>query len=276
MKKIAILGAGWLGEPLAHQLQQAGHQVRVSTTTEAKAQRLKHDGLDARVLRVVPTGLNGDVEGFFTANILVLSLPPGGRRDPAVETNYPAKVAHIISAAKAGGIRQVLFTSSTGIYGDQEGKISEESPLQPITNSGKALVLVEQQLKEAYADQLTILRLAGLAGPDRHPGRWFAGKENVAGGNQYINLVHQADVLAMMQAVMAQNTWGHTLNVCSDQHPTKSEFYPLAAKQLGLKPPTFEQVKENSPHGKYIENSSAKTLLDFSYRYPDPRSFSEQ
>jgi nucleoside-diphosphate-sugar epimerase len=276
MAKIALLGAGWLGEPLAHQLQQAGHQVWASTTTEAKAQRLKNTGLDARVLRVASTGLQGKTEGFFAADILVLSLPPGGRHDPEVAINYPAKIAAIIAAAQAGGTKHILFTSSTGIYGEQEGQVKEESPLLPDTHSGKALMIVEQQLSAAYNDQLTILRLAGLYGPGRQAGRWFAGKKDVKGGTQYVNLAHRADVLNVMQRIIEQKAWGQTLNICSDQHPTKAEFYPLAARQLGLEPPTFAPTTSNNPTGKWIDNSKAKALLNYHYLYPDPSKFAEE
>ncbi len=271
-KTIALLGAGWLGEPLAHRLRQLGYTVKVATTNEEKASRLREFGWDTYVLELHPDYISGETEGFFAADQLILTVPPGGRRDPAVVNTYPAKIGQALQAAKAGGIRQVLFTSSTGIYGEQEGAVTEDNPLQPSTASGKALVEVESLLQKSYAYQATILRLAGLVGGNRQPGRWFAGKEDVVGGSQFVNLVHREDVLAVIERVLVNAHWGHTLNVCADEHPTKVDFYPLASKALGLVAPTFVTDLEQQ-QGKIIDNTLGKVVLAFTYEYPNPLAF---
>jgi nucleoside-diphosphate-sugar epimerase len=271
-KTIALLGAGWLGEPLAHRLLQLGYTVKVATTNKEKATRLRNLGWDAYLLELHSDHISGEAEGFFAADQLVLTVPPGGRRDLDVVNTYPAKIQQALQAAQAGGIRQVLFTSSTGIYGKQQGVVTEDSPLQPATASGKALVKVERLLRESYTNQATILRLAGLVGGSRQPGRWFAGKEEVPGGEQLVNLVHREDVLAVMERILIDAHWGDTLNICANEHPTKADFYPLASKAIGLVAPTFV-VDTEKPQGKIIDNTRGKTLLDFTYRYPDPSSF---
>lgn len=266
MKKIVILGAGWLGEPLALALQQEAYPLWCSTTSLKKVARLRTEGLDTHILKVTPKGIEGDSKSFFAANILVLSLPPGGRRDPEVEVNYPAKIAHIITAAQAGGIQQVLFTSSTGIYGEQEGVVNEGSPLLPVTNSGKALLKVEQQLQDAFGEGVTILRLAGLIGLNRQPGRWFAGRKDVGAGAQRVNWVHHADVLTAMQKVLTLEKWGEIINICGDEHPIKADVYPLAAQAIGLEPPSFtpfDQVEK----GKVVDNDKSKQLLGLDYAH---------
>lgn len=271
-KTIALLGSGWLGEPLAHRLLQFGYTVKVATTNKEKATRLRNLGWDTYLLELYPDHISGEEERFFAADQLVLTVPPGGRRDPGVVNTYPGKIQQALQAAQAGGIRQVLFTSSTGIYGNQQGIVTEGSPLQPVTASGKALVKVERLLRESYTNQATILRLAGLVGGNRQPGRWFAGKEEVPGGEQLINLVHQEDVLAVMERILIDAHWGSTLNICADEHPTKAVFYPLASKAIGLVAPTFITNMEQ-PQGKIIDNTRGKALLGVAYRYPDPLSF---
>ena len=271
-KTIALLGAGWLGEPLAHRLLKIGYNVKVATTSEEKASRLRAFGWDTHVLELHPDRISGDTEGFFAADQLILTVPPDGRRDPAVVNTYPAKIQQALQAAQAGGIQQVLFTSSTGIYGEQEGRVTEDNPLQPTTGSGKALVEVEHLLKESYANKATILRLAGLVGGNRQPGRWFAGKEEVAGGEQFVNLVHREDVLAAIERVVVHAHWGHTLNICADQHPTKVNFYPVASKAIGLATPTFITDFGQS-QGQIIDNTRGKTVMAFAYRYPNPLAF---
>jgi nucleoside-diphosphate-sugar epimerase len=275
MTKIALLGAGWLGEPLAHQLQTTGYQVQCSTTSADKAARLQTAGLASTVLQVTPTGIRGSVDDFFAADILILTLPPGGRSNPAVATDYPAKVRHLIAAAQAGKIQHVLFTSSTGVYGDTDGWVSEDAVLRPNTPSGQALQVVEQELRAAFGARLTILRLAGLAGADRQPGRWFAGRQNLPDGQVGVNLVHQQDVIRIIEHLLTNQQWGLLLNVCADAHPTKAVFYPAAAQALGLEPPTFAPA-EAIPNGKLVDNTRSKTALNFTYMYPDPLGFPTQ
>lgn len=271
-KSIALLGAGWLGEPLAQRLSMLDYQVKVATTQVDKAARLREQGLATSVFKVQADGIEGVSLDFFQAEQLVLTLPPGGRRDSAVEQTYPAKIEQVIAAAKKGGIQQVLFTSSTGIYGDQQRSVTEKSALLPTTASGKALKKVEQLLREGYGDNLTILRLAGLVGGNRQPGRWFAGKQEVKGGEQKVNLVHQQDVLAIMEQILVENHWQLVLNVCSDEHPTKARFYPLASRALGLEVPTFV-TDPTKDQGKTVDNSLSKRHLKYEYQYPDPLRF---
>lgn len=271
-KAIALLGAGWLGEPLAQRLLQRGYTVKVATTNAEKVIRFQKLGWDPYLLELHPDHISGDTEGFFAADQLVLTVPPGGRREPEVVNTYPAKIQQALQAARAGGVQHVLFTSSTGIYGEQQGVVTEDNPLNADTASGQALVKVENLLKERYAEQATILRLAGLVGGNRQPGRWFAGKEAVPGGEQWVNLVHREDVLAVMERVITNAYWGYTLNVCADEHPTKADFYPLASQAIGLVAPTFVTDQEQ-PQGKLIDNSRGKAVLAFTYRHPDPLNF---
>ena len=271
-KSVALLGAGWLGEPLGDQLIATGYQIKAATTSVEKATRLTAKGFDSYKMIVDSDQIQGDNPSFWTVDTLILTLPPGGRRDPSVATTYPAKVQQIIQAVQVAGISNVLFTSSTGVYGNQQAWVEEDSPLQPTTASGQPLVEVERQLRSAFGEQLTILRLAGLVGGSRQPGRWFAGRTDIAGGEQYVNLVHRVDVIKLCQAILENNHWGETLNVCADLHPTKAAYYPQAARQLDLTPPTF-LVDTNAAPGKRVANKRSKAVPGFVYQYPDPERF---
>lgn len=270
--RIALLGAGWLGEPLAALLRSAGYQIKAATTSAEKAERLAEKDWKTYTFRVESDHIDGDIGDFFQADILILSLPPGGRRNPEVAKTYPAKIEQVIKACQAGSIQQVIFTSSTGVYGAQNIWVDEDAALLPNTASGTALVQVEALLRDAFAEQLTILRLAGLVGGERQPGRWFAGRDQLAGGQQYINLVHRQDVMAICQAIIQSEYWGHTLNVCADEHPTKAEFYPSAAQKLGLPTPSFI-AEPSAEAGKRIANERSKLVPGFDYQYPDPFDF---
>ena len=87
-----------------------------------------------------------------------------------------------------------------------------------------------------------------------------------------MNLVHRIDVVNLCQAIIQNDYWGKTLNVCADRHPTKAEYYPEAATQLGLTPPTFSS-KANATSGKRVDNERSKAVPGFAYQYPDPAGF---
>ena len=269
---VALLGAGWLGEPLGEQLLTREYTVKAATTSTEKALRLANKGFESHQMLVQPDGIEGGQTDFWVVDTLVLTLPPGGRRNPEVATTYPAKIDQVIQRAQAAGIHRVLFTSSTGVYGNQEGWVNEDSPLVPNTASGKALVKVEGQLREAFGEGLTILRLAGLVGGSRQPGRWFAGRTQIPGGEQYVNLVHRVDVINQCLAIIQHDYWGTTLNVCADQHPSKADFYPQAAAKAGLPAPSFI-VDANAKPGKRVANDRSKEVPEFMYQYPDPGQF---
>ena len=270
--QISILGAGWLGLSLGEALVADGHTVKASTTTRDKLAQIEAAGMQAYQLSIDREGTLSDPGDFFTTDLLIITLPPGGRRDPEVEERYPKQVVAIIRAAIRSGIRRLLFTSSTSVYGDVEAEVQETTTLSPATASGRALEAVEGYLQELTDLQVTILRLAGLAGPDRHPGRWFAGKKNVPNGQQRVNMVHREDVIGIIRAVIQQGGWGEVFNVCADEHPMKADFYRKATEDYGEVLPEFV-VDPDGPLGKVVSNVKGREMLKYSYRFPDPMGF---
>ncbi len=270
--QISILGAGWLGFPLGKVLLKAGHTVKASTTSVEKKASIEAAGMQAYQLTVDSEGQLEGFGDFFTADVLILTLPPKGRRDPQVGERYPRQIQAIVNAARTGGCRRIIFTSSTSVYGEQEGPVDESSPLLPSTSSGRALRLVEDELRSIADLQVTILRLAGLAGPDRHPGRWFAGKTDLTNGHQRVNMVHLNDVIGIVRAILDQGAWDYTFNVCADEHPTKADFYRQATLDYGGTPPQFSK-SPSVKTGKLVRNSKVKEVLHYQFAYPDPCGF---
>lgn len=274
MNRLALLGCGWLGLPLGSRLVQQGYIVGGSTRRAEKLLLLEAQGI--RAVRLdLDEGPAADsaLKQLLQTDILLLDVPPGRRRSD-VESWYPAAVDRILRAARSAGVERVLFTSSTGVYGDAVDEAIENQPPRPTTASGRALEAAEAAVRSHYGEAATILRLAGLIGPGRHPGRWFAGKSDLAGGNEPVNLVHLTDVIGLIEAVLRQGAWGHTLNICADEHPRRAVFYTAATRALGLPVPTFATEHEEVKR-KRIDNNRAKSLLKYQYYYSDPLQFPE-
>ena len=269
MKTIAILGCGWLGLSLGEYLVGQGYRVKGSTTRVEKLAQLMAVGIEAHHLTIGDTIVGTDTDDFFRCDVLVLNIPPG-RRQPDVETRYPQQVRLVAEAARAAGCRHLLFVSSTGVYPAERQIQVRTFPTGPTTASGRALVESENYLRGSSDWSTTVLRLAGLIGGQRQPGRWFAGRQDLLGARVPVNLVHREDCIQAIVAIVEQEKWGEEYHLCATEHPLKSDYYPEMARNLGLVPPSYAEGLEMPPY-KVIDNSQILADLGLVLRFPDPR-----
>jgi nucleoside-diphosphate-sugar epimerase len=260
--KLSVLGCGWLGLPLARELVTRGHAVRGSVTSADKLAALEEASVGGHRLELTPT-LEGDVEEFFETNVLIITLPPK-RREPGVEARYPAQIAAALAATPPE--THIIFTGSTSVYPELNRTVTEEDAGGEIGPSGRAVLAAETLLRERGA---TILRLAGLYGYDRQPGRSLAGQD-VQGGEARVNLVHRDDVLRVILQVIEEDVRATTLNVCADRHPTRRVVYTRQAERFGFVPPRFVEPHERDY--KLVSSEKLKGQLGFTFSYPDPLS----
>jgi nucleoside-diphosphate-sugar epimerase len=272
-KTISILGAGWLGLPLAERLLELGYRVKASTTSPEKILLLQQKGLEAYLLRVDQGRIEGDVGDFFSCEILFLNIPPSRRR-PDVETWYPEQISAVVTAAMTNKVPKLIFASSSGVYGDVMEAVFEATDPQPDTASARALVAAETTVRNIYVwrGMGNILRFSGLVGGNRKAGRFFAGKTEVPEGAAPVNLVHLDDCIGVIEAILQQDRWGEFYNVCADEHPRKDQFYVKQAIQQGFTPPSF-LLDEPSPRYKIVRNDKIKRDLGYVFRWPDPLDF---
>jgi nucleoside-diphosphate-sugar epimerase len=87
-------------------------------------------------------------------------------RSPRDRPPHPLLVS-ITGAARAAGVRRLVFLSSTSIYGfDQEGRVSERRPVRPEHPYQRALLADETWLRERDRPDVVVLRAAQGFGPD--------------------------------------------------------------------------------------------------------------
>ena len=264
-KQISIVGSGWLGLPLAKNLQTKGYRIKSSTTSKDKITLLEAEGL---IPYCFTLGTENTVIPDFLkdSDILIINFPPK-RKIEAIENVYPQQVQQLLQ--HINDTQKVLFISSTSVYQNTNGIVEETLVNIPEKASGKAVLAVENMLRKQLKDRLTILRFSGLIGYDRLPGRFLAAKKNLSNGNTPINVIHRDDCIGLINAIIEQNCWGQIINGCAEEHPLRSVFYTLAAENIGLTPPTFIE-NEKSPVFKIISNKKSKEILKYSYKHPDP------
>jgi 3-hydroxyisobutyrate dehydrogenase-like beta-hydroxyacid dehydrogenase len=77
MKKVAIVGLGWLGMPLAMSLAAKGWQVTGSKTTADGVEAARMCGIDGIELRLEPELVcdADDLDALMNVDALVITLP---------------------------------------------------------------------------------------------------------------------------------------------------------------------------------------------------------
>ena len=262
-KEINILGCGWLGFSLALNLISRGFAIKGSTTSPEKMQVLKLAGIDPFLIQFDQTLPEPKLDPLLNGEILIVSVPPG-RRTAAGPNNYKRMGEILSSQIPKSKISKLIFISSTSVYSDSNQEYTESSEISPETLSGKVIAEVEKSLL-ALQMNVIILRLAGLFGPGRSPGRFFSGKSNIPNGLAPVNMIHQDEVIAIINALIDSNTANGVFIGSTPSHPSKQEFYTLAARLDKLTEPNFIQEKLN---WKIVESERVEMELGFSYKFP--------
>jgi nucleoside-diphosphate-sugar epimerase len=96
-----------------------------------------------------------------------LSNDPSGELDPqkTLDINYMGRV-RVAKLSKKQGVKKYVLASTCSVYGFQEGILTEESALNPLTTYAKANVLAEKEILP-LADKsftATVLRQATVYG----------------------------------------------------------------------------------------------------------------
>lgn len=263
-KAINLLGCGWLGFPLALDLISRGFIVKGSTTSPEKIPVLKASGIDPILVQFDQSHPKPDLTELLDGDILIISIPPG-RRNVDGPDNYKRMGETLTSQISGSSISKLIFISSTSVYSDSNSVLTESSEISPQTTSGKVIAEIEKSLL-ALPIQVIVLRLAGLFGPGRSPGRFFAGKTNVPNGFAPVNMIHQEEVIALINTLIDSDTAKGIYIGSTPSHPTKEEFYTLAARLEKLTEPDFIPEKLN---WKIVESERVEKELGFSYRFPN-------
>ena len=262
MKRISILGCGWLGFPLAKKMVQNGFLVKGSTTSPQKIKMLKSFGIQPFLISLNENDIVGDFELFLQkSDVLIIDVPPKLRGNQT--ENFVAKINNTISFIEKSTIQKVLFVSSTSVFADDNAVVSHYTVPNPETESGKQLLEVEQLLQSNSNFKTTIIRFGGLIGEDRNPARMLAGKNNVSNPNAAVNLIHQQDCINSIIRIVSLDAFPKTYNAVAPFHPTRKEYYTQKAKNLNLPLPEFDYTKPSV--GKIILSDYLINDLGFAF-----------
>jgi nucleoside-diphosphate-sugar epimerase len=269
-----------LGLPLAKALLKNEFSVKGSTTSIEKLSVLENLGIQGFQIELTETKTQGNVDLFVeNSQILIIDIPPKLRGDS--KENFVSKINNSIPFIERSSIENVLFISSTSVYGDTSSfdcaqddvlSVTEETKTCPDTESGKQLVQVEQLLQNNPNFKTIILRFGGLIGEDRHPIKFLSGRKNIYNPDAPINLIHQEDCIGIILEIIQhaqhnQLEWTETFNATAPFHPSRREYYTQIAHDLSLDLPEFND--DNSSFGKTISSSKIENFLEYTFKKPN-------
>ncbi|MCW5518272.1 SDR family oxidoreductase [Aureitalea sp. L0-47] len=264
-KTIAIAGMGWLGLALAGHLKMLGYTIKGSVTSENKAAALRRSGYHTITMVLTESGINGPIDLLLeNSDYLVIMVPPGLRRRSG--SDFVLKMSYLLSAIEASEVKKVILVSSTSVYGDAQGKVTEKDIPKPETQAGKQLFQVEQLFFTSEKIEATIIRFGGLFGGSRQPVRYLAGRKDLINGNAPVNLIHRLDCVGILAEIIKQEAFGHIFNAVMPSHPKKREYYRSVAVKLGLTPPEYSDTNSEETF-KQVDSINLGGVLSYKFKH---------
>lgn len=280
--RVAILGCGYLGLETGRQLNAAGYDVLGVRRSETGLARIRESGLTAVAADLTDPGSLADIPDV---SALVVSPTPDARSPDAARETYITGLESVIGhfGGRETAPDRLIYTSSTGVYGDQGGDwVTESTPLSPLGQRGHILVEAERTVRETAAFDWTIVRLAGINGPERYRLRRYLTTPVDPG---YRNLIHRDDAASLITTLSVDEILSNEVVIGVDEEPvSKWKFVEWLAAECGAEPPprvsVSERLEDPSLSGTAKERirankrcSNAKLRsFDFTYKHPTYRS----
>jgi nucleoside-diphosphate-sugar epimerase len=265
---VSIIGLGWLGLPLAKQLQSTGSKVKGSATSSGKVVELNQAGIESYQLQLNPAP-EGNLKELLAADTLIINIPP--KAGKVGEDFHPEQIRHLTNTIKASDVKHIIYVSSTSVYPEWSRVVVESDVIRPEQSAAPALFQAEELVLALSPEKaVTILRCGGLMGYDRIPGKYIAGKK-VDSGSVPVNYLHQDDAVGILLTLIQQRLEG-VFNAVAPEHPIRKDIYLKSCADFGYELPTFEQPKSPILY-KVVSVEKLLQATQYVFQYPDPLQF---
>lgn len=260
MKNLITGASGFIGSQLADLLLSRGEEViNIDNMSWGKKEFIEHnlanpmytfieaDLLDYSALeKHMAQGI--DMVYHLAANS---DIQRGGM-DPTIDFNNTTQATfNVLQAMKKNGIKKMLYTSGSGVYGDVGSTPTSESfgPLMPVSIYGATKLSAEGMISafsNLFGIQAWILRPANIIGPRATHGVIFdfmnklkkdpSKLEILGDGQQSKSYIYLEDVLNAIDIVLEKAADRINLfNLASPTYITVTEIAEAVIKGMGLK-----------------------------------------
>ena len=249
---VVIVGCGYVGLELAEQLAERGHDVTGVRRSDAGLEAI--EAVDERVDAVGADATDPEsLAALPDADAVVFAASSGGRGAEAARSVYVDGLTNVIEeyGTREAAPDRLVYTSSTGVYGDHDGGwVDEETAIDPTTEKTRVLAEAERVALET-ADKFgidgTVARFAGLYGPGRYRLDRYLNGPVTAG---FLNMVHRDDAAGAVRYLLeADAARGEPVVVVDDEPVDKHAFADWLADECGVARPEKRSKAERIADG---------------------------
>lgn len=263
-QNLLIIGQGDIGLPVTNKLAQDGLNVMGLARRERHHYDLHNS---AKFLQADALTLNAEQLQDFTAIAIIVT--PDDYSTSGYHDSYLAICQHLATLAeKLTNLARVVFISSTGVYGQDNGEWIDENtaPVTPKREASQVILQAEQALQQGFGAKAIIIRPSGIYGRERLMRLRKAKekqKEPVA-AEHWSNRIMDRDLVTIIAKVMTIDA-PKPLYIATDYAPvTTFELGTWLSKQVGEVPPVIDDNK-TAVTGKRLHSNIPLAWLG----YPD-------
>jgi nucleoside-diphosphate-sugar epimerase len=285
--RVLIIGSGYVGLPLGAELVRRGHEVFGLRRNRAATSEINAAGIKPLFADITNAGELASLPHDFDWVVNCVASAGGGAED--YRRVYLEGMRNLIewlapdrrdSWRSAAGAHRFVYTSSTSVYGQNDGSIvDEKSPAEGTTDTARVLLETEKALLEGARERnfpAMILRVAGIYGPER--GHWFRqflhGDARIEGkGERILNMIHRDDLIGCVIAALERGKSGEIYNAADDEPVSQFDFFSwltaaTSRPMPAAAPENAEVARKRGVTNKRISNRKLKAELGYHFKYP--------
>ncbi|HSW73503.1 MAG TPA: SDR family oxidoreductase [Chlamydiales bacterium] len=242
MKQIAIIGCGYVGTELAKQLGKKGFFVTCTTRNKKKLSSLNKVAQHSAICRGSD---EKEVAQIIKDQDVIVVTVSADSMDAYKDTYLRTAQTLRHFALEKKKPKTLIYTSSTAVYGDQNGYwVDENSPLSSDSDPIKVLIETEDTFLSLakLGWKVCVLRLGEIYGPKRDLVRKVKDLQDhvVPGkGDTYTNMVHLQDIVGAADYAITHSLEG-VYNLADDDHPIRKDLFEKVAEAHRLKKPVWD------------------------------------
>ena len=277
--RILVVGCGYLGLRTAQIWVGQKHEVHAVTRSGERAAMLEQQGITPVIADITRPDSLSD---FPSVDVVMFAVGFDRSLYNDIREVYVDGLQNVLNRLQQDDrVGQFVYISSTGVYGNFDGDwVTEESLTDPQRPGGLACLEAERLIRASHlGSAATILRLAGIYGPDRIPRLQAITTQNweSLAPSGHVNLIHVQDAAQVTVDIVAQKQTGELLLVADGAPPLRKDFYQFVADELRAGPidwsmTTTTDAGQRAAVDKRISNQKLVKSLNYKFSFPDYKS----
>lgn len=244
-----IVGCGYVGNIFADYAGRNGWRMFALTRTQERASELSNRGIKPIVANWLASEESWELPHVDCVLVAVSHAPESSQPPFDAHLRGLKNIAAQLRLSSDGQSKpRLIYLSTTGVYGTGHhgAWIDEQSPAHPVRPSSIAAITAEQWLisdegRESFSP--TILRLAGIYGPDRVPNLAMLQQSTTLAvpTESYLNLIHVADIARIIYFAMNQGFKEQLYCVSDGNSVNRRDYYHQICRWMNWPIPEFTE-----------------------------------